>query len=145
VHAIRDPQKFSLTSIAVLQQSASSFRYPLEYALQIMSTLGQEVDRVKRIYEAVAICNKVVDGNVPYSPTKGARGMSLEARYVLVWSYLSPTESSIETCPLHILVVGRLAMPYGMSRSPSKRDSWSLSSAPTVVVSMHQCRDNDRT
>ncbi|KAJ7181840.1 P-loop containing nucleoside triphosphate hydrolase protein [Mycena filopes] len=86
INAMMYPSQFSISSIAILQQYASSLNYSLQTLFWDLSRLTKCVRDIRTIYGAADINNRVVDGNAPYPPDseifEGSRGMALELENV---------------------------------------------------------------
>jgi len=87
-NAILQPSKFSVSSMAILQQTSSSLRWTFSKILGYSKKAPKNLDLIKSTYDALKIDNQVSDGTNPYpSEDYKNNGMSLDVRYV----YKSPT------------------------------------------------------
>ncbi|KAJ7028923.1 P-loop containing nucleoside triphosphate hydrolase protein [Mycena alexandri] len=82
--AMLRPEKFSMTSIAILQQYSSSLNYSLQMLFWDLSQVGKAITNIKILYEAGNIKNQIVDGDVAYPrpSTDISKGMDIELRNV---------------------------------------------------------------
>jgi len=94
VNAVLNPSKFSITSIAILQQSSSTLRWTLESVLQNTASFRRHLNEIRSLYDAAKVNNKVVDGERPYpNPIhKSDKGMSFDLRNV-TFAYPGSKES----------------------------------------------------
>jgi hypothetical protein len=85
------PSKFSMTSIAILQQYSSTLNYSLQMLFWDVSQVGKCVTDIKILYETANIKNKIVDGDevYPLPSTSAPKGMDIELRCVSSLSSLS--------------------------------------------------------
>jgi hypothetical protein len=100
VNAVLNPSKFSITSIAILQQSSSTIRRTLENILIDTALFRRHLNEIQNLYDAAKINNKMSDGEHPYpNPIhKCDEGMSFDLRCVWMYmSFRSCTELSIGT------------------------------------------------
>ncbi|KAJ6600173.1 P-loop containing nucleoside triphosphate hydrolase protein [Mycena sp. CBHHK59/15] len=91
VSAMLRPGKFSMASIAILQQYSSTLNYTLQSLFWDFSRLASCVSQIKLLYEVAE--NKILDGDVAY-PRPGAdatQGMDIELRNV---SFAYPGDKS---------------------------------------------------
>lgn len=81
--AILHPARFTVTSIAILQQSASTLRWSLESVLDSTDSFQRQLTDIKNLYEVSDVVNKISDGTLPYpsSSDKKQTGMAFELRY----------------------------------------------------------------
>ncbi|KAJ7259596.1 P-loop containing nucleoside triphosphate hydrolase protein [Mycena haematopus] len=83
-NAVFGPEKFTLTSIAMLQHSESILRRTFSDGMTQIGELRQSMNFMKQIYEVENINNIIEDGNLPY-PAKDQSemaGMSIDLRNV---------------------------------------------------------------
>ncbi|SJL01053.1 uncharacterized protein ARMOST_04369 [Armillaria ostoyae] len=111
VAAIMKPSKFSISSIAILHQSSGTLEWSMRSILRDVIKFRKQCERLRMLYEADKINNKLVDGRLSYSPEK-SQGMSFELRN-LSFSYpgsqstkpaLSNVNLSIEAGQLVVIV-----------------------------------------
>ncbi|KAG7441585.1 P-loop containing nucleoside triphosphate hydrolase protein [Guyanagaster necrorhizus] len=79
VAAIMKPSKFSISSIAILHQSSGSLEWSMRCLFRNVSKFRKRCERLRMIYEADKINNKLIDGCLSYPPEK-SQGMSFELR-----------------------------------------------------------------
>lgn len=79
--AILDPQ-FSMSSIAMMQQTSESFERSMDYLLTNVRYFADQCQTLKELYEAGEIQNQLKDGNVSYprSEAEKTEGMSFDIR-----------------------------------------------------------------
>jgi hypothetical protein len=83
-NAILQPSKFSVSSMAILQQTSNSLRWTFFRIFEGGKDIPKHLHLIKSIYDALKVENKISDGNKPYpSGEKEKDGMSLEFRYAL--------------------------------------------------------------
>ncbi|RDB22985.1 putative multidrug export ATP-binding/permease protein YgaD [Hypsizygus marmoreus] len=84
VNVIINPTKFSVASIAVLQQSSMSLRYSLEKILYKVTAFQHNVSKLRNLYAASERKNKMEDGDLSYPRTEKAHedGMAFELKDV---------------------------------------------------------------
>ncbi|TFK33868.1 P-loop containing nucleoside triphosphate hydrolase protein [Crucibulum laeve] len=77
-----NPSKFSLASIAILQQSASQLEYSVSSVLRHTTEFRNGINSIKDIYTKAYIQNKMKDGHLTYPhPENGSEaGMGFELR-----------------------------------------------------------------
>ncbi|KAJ7711882.1 P-loop containing nucleoside triphosphate hydrolase protein [Mycena metata] len=94
--AMLRPEKFSMTSIAILQQYSSSLNYSLQMLFWDLSQVGRAVTDIKILYEAANIKNQIIDGDVAYPrpSTDVSKGMDIELRNV---SFAYPGDKAKES------------------------------------------------
>ncbi|KAJ7879382.1 P-loop containing nucleoside triphosphate hydrolase protein [Mycena leptocephala] len=96
LNAMLWPAKFSMTSIAILQQYSASLNYSLQMLFWDFSQVGKCFTDIKILYETANIKNQIVDGDVAY-PRPGvnvSKGMEIELRNV---SFAYPGDKSKES------------------------------------------------
>ncbi|KAF9035444.1 P-loop containing nucleoside triphosphate hydrolase protein [Panaeolus papilionaceus] len=79
------PSHFSLSSLAILQQSSAWLGYSLGTVFQSTETFRQAVMSVRKLYEAGNVVNKLSDGVVAYpapEDEKAGKGMGFELKNV---------------------------------------------------------------
>ncbi|TFK33870.1 P-loop containing nucleoside triphosphate hydrolase protein, partial [Crucibulum laeve] len=84
LNAAMNPSKFSLASIAILQQSASHISYSFSDLLESTTSFRKSINTIKNMYAKNEIPNVVHEGQLSY-PHKDfdcAKGMALELRDV---------------------------------------------------------------
>ncbi|PBK72127.1 P-loop containing nucleoside triphosphate hydrolase protein [Armillaria solidipes] len=79
VAAIMKPSKFSISSIAILHQSSETLEWSMRSILRDVTKFRKQCERLRMLYEADKINNKLVDGCLSYPPEK-SQGMSFELR-----------------------------------------------------------------
>ncbi|KAJ7453361.1 P-loop containing nucleoside triphosphate hydrolase protein [Mycena galericulata] len=96
LNAMLRPSKFSMTSIAILQQYSASLNYSLQMLFWDVSQVGKCVTDIKILYETANIENKIVDGDTPYprADVDTSKGMEVEFRNV---SFAYPGDKSKES------------------------------------------------
>ncbi|KAJ7105195.1 P-loop containing nucleoside triphosphate hydrolase protein [Mycena epipterygia] len=96
LNAMLWPSKFSMTSIAILQQYSTSLNYSLQMLFWDVSRVGKCVTDIKILYETAEIKNVIVDGDTPYprESLDGPKGMDIELRNV---SFAYPGEKAKES------------------------------------------------
>ncbi|KAG6870536.1 hypothetical protein C0992_013090, partial [Termitomyces sp. T32_za158] len=78
-NVVINPSKFSIASIAVLQQSSSLLRYSLHYIFRDTQTLNRHVTKLKNLYALLEKLSKVQQGDVPYPRSQTSKdGMAFE-------------------------------------------------------------------
>jgi len=84
IAAILFPSKFSVASIAILQQSSSTLRSSLEVIFKSSERFRRNLNTLKEIYATSEIQNQVVDGQLSYpqADPSNDHGMKLEFRGV---------------------------------------------------------------
>lgn len=82
--AVLYPSKFTISSIAILQQSASTLRWSLESVLGNADRFRRELVDIRNLYESVNITNTVADGQLPFPDPLDEKntGMTLELKHV---------------------------------------------------------------
>ncbi|RDB22903.1 Lipid A export ATP-binding/permease protein MsbA [Hypsizygus marmoreus] len=82
VNAIMNPTKFSVASVAVLQQSSTTLRYSLESILYKSTAFQRNIIKLKSLYAVSESKNKVEDGDLPYprSEIVHKEGMAFELK-----------------------------------------------------------------
>ncbi|KAK6964745.1 P-loop containing nucleoside triphosphate hydrolase protein [Favolaschia claudopus] len=97
LNALLAPARFSMTSIAILQQYSSSLNYSLQMLFWDFSRVGKCFTDIKILFEAASIKNQIVDGDLAYPRPEAefevSRGMDIELRNV---SFAYPGEKSKE-------------------------------------------------
>ncbi|KAF7355898.1 P-loop containing nucleoside triphosphate hydrolase protein [Mycena venus] len=97
LNAMLAPAKFSMTSIAILQQYSSSLNYSLQMLFWDFSQVGKCFTDIKMLYETANIKNQIVDGDVEYprpeAEFEASKGMEIELRNV---SFAYPGDKSKE-------------------------------------------------
>ncbi|KAJ7358439.1 P-loop containing nucleoside triphosphate hydrolase protein [Mycena albidolilacea] len=93
--AMLAPARFSMTSIAILQQYSTSLNYSLQMLFWDFSQIGRSFTDIKILYEAASVKNQIVDGDVAYprADVEPSKGMEIELRNV---SFAYPGEKSKE-------------------------------------------------
>jgi hypothetical protein len=81
-NAILQPSKFSVSSMAILQQTSNSLRWTFYEILDDIKEAPQHLELIRSIYDGLKVDNQVSDGTSPY-PSEDYKndGMSLEVRY----------------------------------------------------------------
>ena len=86
LNAIFYPSKFSVASIAILQQSSTTLRYSLETILRGNEHFRKSVSEVKKFYEATGVVGTMQDGTLSYPRVEeedsqnSDRGMAFEIK-----------------------------------------------------------------
>ncbi|KAJ6494286.1 P-loop containing nucleoside triphosphate hydrolase protein [Mycena sanguinolenta] len=95
ISAMMAPARFSMTSIAILQQYSSSLSYSLQILFWDFSRVGRSFTDIKVLYEAAEVKNQIIDGDreYPRPDVEKAKGMEIELRNV---SFAYPGEKSKE-------------------------------------------------
>ncbi|KAJ6540799.1 P-loop containing nucleoside triphosphate hydrolase protein [Mycena vulgaris] len=96
LNAMFRPGKFSMTSIAILQQYSSSLNSSIQMLFWDISQVGKCVTDIKILYETANIKNKIIDGDLAYplASVDASKGMEIELRNV---SFAYPGEKSKES------------------------------------------------
>ncbi len=79
------PERLSLSSIAILQQSSQSLDWAIEYAVRNISSFRKQYQELKNVYDSSNIANTLTDGDIAYpkpSSEEKLKGMSFELRDV---------------------------------------------------------------
>ncbi|SJL17838.1 uncharacterized protein ARMOST_21402 [Armillaria ostoyae] len=58
------PEKLSLSSIAILQQSSQSLDWAIEYAVRNINSFRKQYQELKNVYDSSNIANTLTDGDV---------------------------------------------------------------------------------
>ncbi len=84
LYATLNPAKFSISSVALLQQSSTSLRFSLQATFTQGGSLTQSLSTLKDIYRDEIIRAPMDTGIIPYpnNTEKPAKGMSFELRSV---------------------------------------------------------------
>ncbi|RDB22977.1 Lipid A export ATP-binding/permease protein MsbA [Hypsizygus marmoreus] len=84
LHAVMNPAKFSVASVAVLQQSSMTLRYSLENILYTGNCFRRNVSKLHQLYAVSERRNKLGDGDLSYprSDTEHKEGMAFELKDV---------------------------------------------------------------
>lgn len=81
-NAILQPSKFSISSMAILQQTSSSLRWSFYQLLHTSKEAPKHLRTIKNTYDSLKIDNVVSDGTNPYpNEDLSSHGMSLDVRY----------------------------------------------------------------
>jgi ABC-type multidrug transport system fused ATPase/permease subunit len=77
------PAKFSMTSIAILQEYSSTLNWTLQMLFYDIKGVGKNVTNIRTLYEVAEIENKIIDGHemYPRPSVDAAKGMEIELRY----------------------------------------------------------------
>ncbi|PPQ71993.1 hypothetical protein CVT24_008263 [Panaeolus cyanescens] len=128
---IMRPSHFSLTSLAILQQSSTWLGYSLGTVFQSSETFRQAVTNVRKLYEAGNVVNKMSDGAIPYPAplslsekgdagemkTEGEKGMGFELKEVtFTYPGSQSTENALSSISLTIKP-GQLVVIVGSNGS----------------------------
>ncbi|KAK0455673.1 P-loop containing nucleoside triphosphate hydrolase protein [Desarmillaria tabescens] len=102
--AILDPQ-FSMSSIAIMQQTSESFERSMDYLILNVRYFSDECQTLKELYEAGKIKNQLKEGtvNYPRSEEEKAKGMSFEIRD-LSFSYPGSQSVKPAICNLSLTI-----------------------------------------
>jgi ABC-type multidrug transport system fused ATPase/permease subunit len=123
------PAKFSMTSIAILQQYSASLNYSLQMLFWDFSQVGKCFTDIKILYESANIKNQIVDGDVAYPRPNVdvSKGMEIELR--CVHSFLPIAD---------VLILSRnvsFAYPGDKSKESALRDvSFRIPAGSLVVI-----------
>lgn len=84
MNAILNPARFSIASIAVLQQSSTTLRYSFQSIIYNAKTFQRHVSKLKKLYAVSEKKAKLQDGDLAYpSPeTQNKDGMAFELRNI---------------------------------------------------------------
>ncbi|KAG6867211.1 hypothetical protein C0993_005627 [Termitomyces sp. T159_Od127] len=83
-NVVINPSRFSIASVAVLQQSSYMLRDSLQTIFCETQTFNRHVTKLKNLYAMLDKVNKTQQGNVPYpSPQTSKDGMALELKNVI--------------------------------------------------------------
>ncbi|KAJ7652353.1 P-loop containing nucleoside triphosphate hydrolase protein [Mycena polygramma] len=84
VSAMLSPAKFSMTSIAILQQYSSSLNYSLQMLFWDFSQVGKCFTEIKILYESGNVKNQIVDGDgaYPRPSVDASKGMDIQLKNV---------------------------------------------------------------
>jgi hypothetical protein len=94
LNAIFYPSKFSVASIAILQQSSTTLRYSLETIFRSNERFRKCLVDVEKFYEATEVVNTMQEGTLSYPRVEEKdkwntdRGMSFEIRYIYLYLHL---------------------------------------------------------
>ncbi|KAJ7110432.1 P-loop containing nucleoside triphosphate hydrolase protein [Mycena epipterygia] len=90
------PPKFSMTSIAILQQYSTTLDHSLHMLFWSVTEIGKYVTDIKILYQTAEIKNMIVDGDTPYprESLDNTKGMDIELRNV---SFAYPGDKSKES------------------------------------------------
>ncbi|KIM76348.1 hypothetical protein PILCRDRAFT_826332 [Piloderma croceum F 1598] len=82
-NAILQPSKFSVSSMAILQQTSSSLRWTFYSIISGSKELPRQLELIKSTYDALKVDNQIGDGSGPY-PQEDCKndGMSIDVRDV---------------------------------------------------------------
>ncbi|KAJ7486818.1 P-loop containing nucleoside triphosphate hydrolase protein [Mycena latifolia] len=116
--AMLRPAKFSVSSIALLQQYAASLNWALQSLYWDMSKVSKSVADVKMLYEAATVPNLVVDGEEAYPrDASETKGMDIELEDVsFAYPGAKSKESALRGVSLRI-PTGALAVIVGANGS----------------------------
>ncbi|KAJ7150709.1 P-loop containing nucleoside triphosphate hydrolase protein [Mycena filopes] len=113
------PDAFSVTSFAILQQHATALRFTVSQLFSEFSRMSDCVKMTRDLYKMEEVKNKIVDGDQPYpnSPLSTEKGMAFELRNVS-FSYPGGTakENAIRNVSLKI-PAGHLVVIVGPNGS----------------------------
>ncbi|SJL17823.1 uncharacterized protein ARMOST_21386 [Armillaria ostoyae] len=79
------PERLSLSSIAILQQSSQHLDWAIQYVVMNMNTFRKQYQELKNVYDSSNIANTLADGEIAYpnpSSEEKPKGMSFELRDV---------------------------------------------------------------
>ncbi|KAG6843741.1 hypothetical protein H0H87_001042 [Tephrocybe sp. NHM501043] len=83
-NAIINPSKFSIASIAVLQQSSTTLRWSMQSIIRETRSFQRHVSKLKNLYALSEKLRRIPEGDAPYpSLTSHMDGMSLELKDVV--------------------------------------------------------------
>ncbi|KAK0440861.1 P-loop containing nucleoside triphosphate hydrolase protein [Desarmillaria tabescens] len=82
--SILHPEKLSLSSIAILQQSSQTLEWTLQLLSMNINSFRKQYQEIKNVYDSAQLTTNIQDGNVSYPRTgeEELRGMSFELRDV---------------------------------------------------------------
>ncbi len=75
------PERFSLSSIAILQQSSQHLDWTIGYVVENINQFQRRYQKLKNVYDSANIANTLVDGDIAYPNTSSddkPKGMSFE-------------------------------------------------------------------
>ncbi|KAK0205768.1 P-loop containing nucleoside triphosphate hydrolase protein [Desarmillaria ectypa] len=80
--SILHPEKLSLSSIAILQQSSQTLEWTLQLLTMNVNSFRKQYQEIKNVYDSASLTTKLRDGDVSYPRTseERLRGMSFELR-----------------------------------------------------------------
>jgi ABC-type multidrug transport system fused ATPase/permease subunit len=93
------PERFSMSSIALLQQYSTALNTSVIMLLSFLSRFRERVADIKALYEVAHIKNRMIDGDevYPQPSTDSTKGMGIEVRYArshrLLVSLLTDSQS----------------------------------------------------
>ncbi|KAJ7669593.1 P-loop containing nucleoside triphosphate hydrolase protein [Mycena rosella] len=121
LNAMLRPAKFSMSSIAILQQYSASLNYSLQMLFWDVSEVGKCVTDIKILYETANIKNQIADGDAVYprasADVSESQGMDIELQNV---SFAYPGEKSKESALRDVsfyIPAGALAVIVGANGS----------------------------
>ncbi|KAK0430914.1 P-loop containing nucleoside triphosphate hydrolase protein [Armillaria borealis] len=79
------PERLSLSSVAILQQSSQSLDWAIEYTVWNINSFRKQCQELKNVYDSSNIANTLADGDIAYpnpSSEEKPKGMSFELRDV---------------------------------------------------------------
>jgi hypothetical protein len=83
-NGILQPSKFSVSSMAILQQTSSSLRQTFYQILDSSRETPRQLELIRSTYDALKVNNQVSDGTRPYPGEDNKNnGMALDIRYAL--------------------------------------------------------------
>ncbi|KAF9458572.1 P-loop containing nucleoside triphosphate hydrolase protein [Collybia nuda] len=84
INAILNPSKFSIASIAVLQQSSMTLRHSFDSILYDAKSFRQQMSKLKNLYTISSVKNKLQDGDssYPQSNSMSEAGMAFDLKNV---------------------------------------------------------------
>ncbi|GLB34638.1 putative ABC transporter [Lyophyllum shimeji] len=84
MNAVINPRKFSIASVAVLQQSSSTLRYSFQSIIYNAKTFQRNVGKLTKLYAVSEQKAKLQDGDLAYpaAETENKEGMAFELRNV---------------------------------------------------------------
>ena len=128
-NAILQPSKFSVSSMAILQQTSSSLRWTFYKILENSKEAPRHIELIKSTYDALKVNNQVTDGIRPYpSEEHKNEGMSLDVRCAL--RYLTCSVVYLRNC-------SNLSFTYPGSKSTKdalSNVSFSIKGGQLVVI-----------
>jgi ABC-type multidrug transport system fused ATPase/permease subunit len=88
-NAILQPSKFSVSSMAILQQTSRSLRWTFDKILHGSNDTSRHLELIKSIYNTLKVDNQIRDGSRPY-PQEDCKndGMLIDVRYALRFQML---------------------------------------------------------
>ena len=85
LQCLQHPERFSIATLALLQQSTGSLRLTFERLKIFQGTMNENMSYIKGLYEGLSIKNVVASGTLSYpaaedSEKEALQGMKIEFR-----------------------------------------------------------------